>query len=696
MKAKPLTIHWHTDSEPIYSLDLQKGKYHGGSRLATAGGDGNVRIWRVSKPETSDTDTIDNLSVEYLATLTKHEGAVNVVRFDPTGQLLASAGDDKTLVIWSLVTRNGEIVPPKKEFGRDDVDEESWKPRTPFVMHKLDAKRPPPEVYDIAWSPDSQFILVGCMDNIGRIFSVATGQCVREVAEHSHYVQGVAWDPLNEYLATQSSDRSVHIYALKNREGTYLLDAAEQEKNRLELHQKSNKAELPVKNAPSTPVMSSSQLSSTSGSLTPSSHHHHDIDVGTPSTPVGNMNPPSSTQTHSRKSSFSGSNRSESPLPSSFIPLPAVKPAESPKVRNSALYQNESFPSFFRRLSFSPDGSLLFTPSGVFKYENTNADTNTVYIYSRAGLNKPPVAYLPGLHKPSLAVKCCPLLFKLRGTPVDTANITKDNTPAGVPKNDETGEKMSSPAFALPYRVIYAVATQDSVVIYDTEQHHPLGIATSLHFAPLTDLSWSDDGRNLFVSSVDGFCSALTFSKEDLGELYTGEVPATSTVTGAAPTATPMKTPPTSSNETLSDNRPKFSQLPTVPSFTPTSNSSSVFRSMSASSSPASGSSQMNIMTPTHRPLQTVNVPGLSSAELDSISRGAYGTANLSRHERASSTSSTDTQRSDFIAQPQPKKKRRIAPTLVPESTGSSSPASSTSAPATVDSVLNNEPHDKK
>lgn len=25
--------------------------------------------------------------------------------------------------------------------------------------------------------------------------------------EHSHNVQGVAWDPLNEYIATQSSDR---------------------------------------------------------------------------------------------------------------------------------------------------------------------------------------------------------------------------------------------------------------------------------------------------------------------------------------------------------------------------------------------------------------------------------------------------------------------------------------------------------
>jgi hypothetical protein len=35
--------------------------------------------------------------------------------------------------------------------------------------------------------------------------------CVREIAEHSHYVQGVAWDPMNEYIATQSSDRCVRF-----------------------------------------------------------------------------------------------------------------------------------------------------------------------------------------------------------------------------------------------------------------------------------------------------------------------------------------------------------------------------------------------------------------------------------------------------------------------------------------------------
>src|SRR3954453_23936088 len=49
------------------------------------------------------------------------------------------------------------------------------------------------------------------------------GQMVRQIAEHNHYVQGVAWDPLNEYVATQSSDRSVHIYTLKTKDGQFTL-----------------------------------------------------------------------------------------------------------------------------------------------------------------------------------------------------------------------------------------------------------------------------------------------------------------------------------------------------------------------------------------------------------------------------------------------------------------------------------------
>jgi chromatin assembly factor 1 subunit B len=46
------------------------------------------------------------------------------------------------------------------------------------------------------------------------------------------------------------------------------------------------------------------------------------------------------------------------------------------------------------------------------------------------------------------------------------------------------------PAFALPYRMVYAVATQDSVLLYDTQQQTPICVVSNLHCATFTDLTW--------------------------------------------------------------------------------------------------------------------------------------------------------------------------------------------------------------
>lgn len=60
--------------------------------------------------------------------------------------------------------------------------------------------------------------------------------------------------------------------------------------------------------------------------------------------------------------------------------------------------------------------------------------------------------------------------------------------------------------FDLPYRMVFAVATLDSVVLYDTGSRGPVAVLGSLHCdsAPITDMAWSCDGRFLAVSSYDG------------------------------------------------------------------------------------------------------------------------------------------------------------------------------------------------
>lgn len=76
-------------------------------RLATAGGDNNVRMWMVHpnipSPAAVAAATKDSKPhpprTEYLATLSRHTGVVNVVRFSPAGEVLASAGDGASLVL---------------------------------------------------------------------------------------------------------------------------------------------------------------------------------------------------------------------------------------------------------------------------------------------------------------------------------------------------------------------------------------------------------------------------------------------------------------------------------------------------------------------------------------------------------------------------------------------------------------------
>ena len=46
MKAAPLLVAWHNDSSPIYSVQFEP---NGKGRLATAGGDNNVRVREASK-----------------------------------------------------------------------------------------------------------------------------------------------------------------------------------------------------------------------------------------------------------------------------------------------------------------------------------------------------------------------------------------------------------------------------------------------------------------------------------------------------------------------------------------------------------------------------------------------------------------------------------------------------------------------
>lgn len=277
------------------------------------------------------------------------------------------------------------------------------------------------------------------------------------------------------------------------------------------------------------------------------------------------MDPPATRPARpaSRRSSTSSSHPSQSPrlgaahspLPvrdPSPAPLPAVRvplsptigpqgPAPSGKVETMKLYTDANSTPFFRRLSWSTDGSLLLTPAGLFedpyaslndvaptatsskptegqkprknatpaglggkgKDQDTKAAKPTVYIYSRSNIGRPPIAHLPGHKTTSIAIRFCPVLWELRQLPaekegdddvmvIDLAANTNDTKLATAEPASSTKVENEKPhsLFDLPYRMIYAVATLDAVFLYDTQQAGPICMFANLHYAPFTDSTW--------------------------------------------------------------------------------------------------------------------------------------------------------------------------------------------------------------
>lgn len=83
------------------------------------------------------------------------------------GEILASAGDDGNVIIWVMSEHSGPA------FGNEGLeDKETW--RTKHMCRSSGS-----EIYDLAWSPDSSYFIIGSMDNIARIYNASSGTFLR-------------------------------------------------------------------------------------------------------------------------------------------------------------------------------------------------------------------------------------------------------------------------------------------------------------------------------------------------------------------------------------------------------------------------------------------------------------------------------------------------------------------------------------
>jgi chromatin assembly factor 1 subunit B len=103
---------------------------------------------------------------------------------------------------------------------------------------------------------------------------------------------------------------------------------------------------------------------------------------------------------------------------------------------------------------------------------------------------------LPGITTHANVIKFCPYLMKLKEI--------KEDDPA--------------PLINLPYRMVFAVATIEHVLIYTTQSTYPISIVKNLHYDSINDLSWVFNSM-LMIASSDGFCSFLQFEADTIGEM---------------------------------------------------------------------------------------------------------------------------------------------------------------------------------
>eukprot|EP00889_Picochlorum_renovo_P004672 jgi/Picre1/31702/NNA_007053.t1 len=131
----------------IFSIHTQQN----GNRFATGGGDHCVKIWSLAVAVNVRKES-DTSSATLLATLTDHNGPVNVVRFSPVASMVASGSDDGVACVYEL--HNG----PGGGVMGGEANVENW--RTKYVL-----KGHSSNIVDLSWSPDGAYLATASLDN---------------------------------------------------------------------------------------------------------------------------------------------------------------------------------------------------------------------------------------------------------------------------------------------------------------------------------------------------------------------------------------------------------------------------------------------------------------------------------------------------------------------------------------------------
>ncbi len=158
--GRQVAQHTSAHASPISAIAFSDD----GTRLATADGEGTIKIW-------SDLEKLNAKSVAQL-TLKGHQGAIRFLQFSRDGKQLVSGSDDKTARIWDLENAGASIRPLERG--------------GPSYMTRLSA--------------DGRLIAAAIGTSV-RIWDASTGRLVRELpAVAQNFTISIAFSPSNDRL----------------------------------------------------------------------------------------------------------------------------------------------------------------------------------------------------------------------------------------------------------------------------------------------------------------------------------------------------------------------------------------------------------------------------------------------------------------------------------------------------------------
>lgn len=169
-------------------------------------------------------------------TLKGHSGSVNSLAISRDGETIASASDDKTVILWNLKTAKQAwifvgssqevyavaISPDNQAIASGDFDRKitRWNLPNKELIGTLFYLNTPYShsgfVYSLAFSPDGKTIVSGSADKTIRIWEPDTGKLKRTLNGHSEAVLSVAISPDSKIIVSGSADQTIRFWDLNS------------------------------------------------------------------------------------------------------------------------------------------------------------------------------------------------------------------------------------------------------------------------------------------------------------------------------------------------------------------------------------------------------------------------------------------------------------------------------------------------